>query len=246
MKTRLFSLFAAVALLLVVNSAALATPITFSDNFDTGANAAWGNELGNWAASGGVYSAQNPSWVPSGRSLVTGLSWSDFSVDVVVNNPTTIGDVGSIHEAGGVFLRAGNDPTSALGVVGVLFVWAHAPTLEMYWHVLLPGQTCCPSYWGPAFDLVQYGPAPASFSLHIEVTGDTYRAYVNGILITSLTDTNFTSGEVGLYSSGPQAQSFDNFLVRETPLPATLPLFASGLGALGLLGWRRKRKNAAT
>ena len=26
------------------------------------------------------------------------------------------------------------------------------------------------------------------------------------------------------------------------PIPATLPLFASGLGALGLLGWRRKRK----
>jgi len=30
-----------------------------------------------------------------------------------------------------------------------------------------------------------------------------------------------------------------------TPLPAALPLFASGLGGLGLLGWRRKRKNAA-
>lgn len=27
-----------------------------------------------------------------------------------------------------------------------------------------------------------------------------------------------------------------------TPLPAALPLFASGLGGLGLLGWRRKRK----
>jgi len=26
-----------------------------------------------------------------------------------------------------------------------------------------------------------------------------------------------------------------------TPLPGTLPLFATGLGALGLLGWRRKR-----
>jgi hypothetical protein len=26
------------------------------------------------------------------------------------------------------------------------------------------------------------------------------------------------------------------------PLPAALPLFATGLGALGLLGWRRKRK----
>jgi hypothetical protein len=39
---------------------------------------------------------------------------------------------------------------------------------------------------------------------------------------------------------------YGSFLVRsETPLPATLPLFATGLGALGLLGWRRKRKNAA-
>ena len=27
-----------------------------------------------------------------------------------------------------------------------------------------------------------------------------------------------------------------------TPIPPAFPLFASGLGALGLLGWRRKRK----
>ena len=33
--------------------------------------------------------------------------------------------------------------------------------------------------------------------------------------------------------------------VAETPLPAALPLFATGLGALGLLAWRRKRKNGA-
>ena len=30
----------------------------------------------------------------------------------------------------------------------------------------------------------------------------------------------------------------------ETPLPAALPLFATGLGVLGLLGWRRKKKAA--
>ena len=30
-----------------------------------------------------------------------------------------------------------------------------------------------------------------------------------------------------------------------TPLPATLPLFATGLGGLGLFGWRRKRKAQA-
>jgi len=31
----------------------------------------------------------------------------------------------------------------------------------------------------------------------------------------------------------------------DVPLPTALPLFATGLGALGLLGWRRKRKQAA-
>jgi hypothetical protein len=33
--------------------------------------------------------------------------------------------------------------------------------------------------------------------------------------------------------------------ISAVPLPAALPLFATGLGALGLLGWRRKRKAAA-
>jgi hypothetical protein len=33
--------------------------------------------------------------------------------------------------------------------------------------------------------------------------------------------------------------------VAATPLPAALPLFAGGLGVMGLLGWRRKRKQAA-
>ena len=43
-----------------------------------------------------------------------------------------------------------------------------------------------------------------------------------------------------------------DFLVESTsatfsqvPLPAALPLFATGLGVLGLLGWRRKRKTLA-
>jgi len=30
--------------------------------------------------------------------------------------------------------------------------------------------------------------------------------------------------------------------LSQVPLPATLPLFATGLAGLGLLGWRRKRK----
>jgi hypothetical protein len=33
--------------------------------------------------------------------------------------------------------------------------------------------------------------------------------------------------------------------IEATPLPAALPLFAIGLGAMGMFGWRRKRKTAA-
>ena len=33
--------------------------------------------------------------------------------------------------------------------------------------------------------------------------------------------------------------------INAVPLPAALPLFATGLGAMGLLGWRRKRKAQA-
>ena len=43
---------------------------------------------------------------------------------------------------------------------------------------------------------------------------------------------------------GGQYQTPDEFSATPTPLPAALPLFATGIGAMGLLGWRRKRKNA--
>ena len=44
-------------------------------------------------------------------------------------------------------------------------------------------------------------------------------------------------------SDGLVAQKVDPFAV--IPLPAALPLFASGVGALGLLSWRRKKKAIA-
>jgi hypothetical protein len=54
----------------------------------------------------------------------------------------------------------------------------------------------------------------------------------------------------GGWSGGDQHMLVNNFTLNgdvfateaTTPLPAALPLFTSGLGALGLLAWRRKRK----
>jgi hypothetical protein len=50
------------------------------------------------------------------------------------------------------------------------------------------------------------------------------------------------NGNTGLIDFGLTATTN---LLSTTPLPATLPLFATGFAGLGLLGWRRKRKNAA-
>jgi hypothetical protein len=54
----------------------------------------------------------------------------------------------------------------------------------------------------------------------------------NGEAYANIHDATFPGGEIRGW-------------LEPTPLPATLPLLAGGLGALGLLGWRRKRKAAA-
>jgi hypothetical protein len=66
--------------------------------------------------------------------------------------------------------------------------------------------------------------------------GDTLTIDFSG---SSITDGSLTD------SSGLKTPLDLGGTITETPLPAALPLFASGLGALGLLGWRRKRKAQA-
>ena len=56
-----------------------------------------------------------------------------------------------------------------------------------------------------------------------------FAGIIAGNAYLNIHTTNFGGGEIRGF-------------LAETPLPAALPLFATGLGALGLLGWRRKRK----
>jgi hypothetical protein len=60
--------------------------------------------------------------------------------------------------------------------------------------------------------------------IQVDVTGDL--PLVNDMLILDL--------------------SFTSTPPSPTPLPATLPLFAAGLGAMGLFGWRKRRQGSAT
>ena len=67
---------------------------------------------------------------------------------------------------------------------------------------------------------------------------------------TTLTDVsvpglrNFRSFDPPMPTTTPLPTAFDS-PTPTTPLPAALPLFATVLGGLGLLGWRRKRKAEA-
>ena len=55
---------------------------------------------------------------------------------------------------------------------------------------------------------------------------------------------DFDQGNFGM-STGTVNNDPGSWAVTETPLPAALPLFATSLGAMGLLGWRRKRKGVS-
>jgi hypothetical protein len=66
------------------------------------------------------------------------------------------------------------------------------------------------------------------------------------IAITTTFNGGFTVvGAIGSYDVGSYWGDFNNITTSATPLPAALPLFASGFTVMGLLAWRRKRQASA-
>ena len=76
-------------------------------------------------------------------------------------------------------------------------------------------------------------------------------SYTSDLLLTNhagqLTASLYQQAQLGSLTFDGYIGTFGTFIgsAREVPLPAALPLFATGLGALGLLGWRRKKAQAS-
>ncbi len=172
--------------------------VIFSDDFSAGASPLWGNESGAWVANTGTYYATAPNNAPNAySSLPFGLT--DFSVDFDLNDVSD----------GGIFLRATPVPGSASGIKGILLnlkVPAGGPRL--YWHIFYDGNDVSPPL---NLAYVDYGSNP---HVHVEISGDTFSAYVNGSLIpdTTLTTNVFPSGRVALYDFS--SQTFSNFVLQ--------------------------------
>jgi hypothetical protein len=104
--------------------------------------------------------------------------------------------------------------------------------------------------WTLFNDNILYFPAP-----YLDVQGFAFSVagapYTQAAIYLAGTGATYYKSCTNEDLNNPCFGAFDNnatfdLSAAQTPLPATLPLFATGLAALGLTAWRRKRKAEAT
>lgn len=104
---------------------------------------------------------------------------------------------------------------------------------------------CCGSYWDPAGYVVNgvthqlSTDTPFNSDSSYAGQNDTSGSFVVSVLA------GWTYGMYVFTQDGLAGRADILVTPSETPLPAALPLFISGLAGMGLLGWRKKRKAQA-
>jgi alpha-tubulin suppressor-like RCC1 family protein len=220
--------------------------------FDSGQNPAawWNNERGNWAVSGGGYSAAAPSAAPPTYNSFR-LPQTDFAVELDVVRANITG----LTTNTGIWLRSGLPGTTPTGVMlslGDPYGYGSGNVYWLRWNGI--------TWLGP-FGFVSGGFSEGqTVHVRIEVRGDTYTAYVNDSVVptTQLVTPDYPAGKIGLFDNAGTDTLFDNVFIQtltscppgsgnepvriiERPAtqsvpsgsPVTLSVAATGTGPLG-------------
>ncbi|OGF54953.1 MAG: hypothetical protein A2Z21_02850 [Candidatus Fraserbacteria bacterium RBG_16_55_9] len=179
-------------------------PMLFFDDFEGNRpNSAWAAGSGTWSIEGGFYVVPQ-HWADAYTYVLTpdSTSWQDYAVEVnVINAHRTY--------RAGIVVRAQDHLNK------IFLMWQNDSWL--CWIVVKNNRgSDCMGQVGPGLtDTVH---------LRVEVVGDTYTAYVNGIKRTSIQDTTFRKGMPGLMVQNREWIAFDNFKVEslEPGTPTTI------------------------
>ena len=102
---------------------------------------------------------------------------------------------------------------------------------QVFFNGTLIGNLTQQNFFSPLFNLQ---PGPGALA---GVTGET----LSNFDVTALVHLGSNTVQV-VMDPNNWVNEVEVSTLTQTPLPGALPLFVTGLGALGLLGWRRKRK----
>lgn len=204
-----------------------AAPVLFNTGVDSSGNVLAGSSTdNNWALGGGasgqpvVLSGNGGAffvWTANDPTGGPGSAWIGLTNNTAQMTPPG-GVTPSTADIGSyTFSQSFNVADPNLAVLSGTWFIDDAGTLSVNGHLV---DTETADYNGVAFSVPN-----ADF-----VTG------LNTITMT------MTTGD-GLWDGVRIAFNDVEGITSATPLPAALPLFAGGLSALGLFGWRKKRKN---
>lgn len=195
--------------------------VVFNDSFTQpdGIDPDWTSQSGDWWVAFGYYFPSTPSSNPPTVSLVNAVTFTDGTVSAEVIGPMD----------GALVVRA-NGATSGV-VNAVYFVFRPA---DAYFHVASGGSV------GAALSPVGHATLPATYRVNLTVSGSDYLGSITSLdgnttyATTTLFDSTYASGAVGLYASQKYPTAYyDAYTVTAVPEPAASALLAAfGLGLL--------------
>jgi len=195
--------------------AGAATSAVFSDDFNDGNADGWTPTLGTWWVEGGRYRTNAP--VPVNHvSVVSGIQCDDCTIEVTVNHENW--EVGYKH--------------------GIVFRYVDTQNYYRFW--------ISDEYDQAGFDKCYSGspsqchyvsvqnPFPNSgnhdYRLRVELSGADFKGYVDGVLVATFHDTDYTAGLVGVFAHRSGA-AFDDFSLTVQPPTQNVVLFLQGHGS---------------